>query len=366
MRYPITTSMAIASTVVMSAAALAGGSGGVRNGSFAEASNGDWQYTGLKSNSFSFDVDVLADLDAGRDAFVRLDLSRMAGVTEDAFPGESPGLYQENIQLVDCRDASVFMLQFDYRATAVTGFYALRVTFDAKLGNNVIASTTAPLLGMGADEVAADPFLGWTTTQLTIELDEEVDPSAYNFDVRFEVLAWGADTSQPVCGVAFPVIDLDQVSIMPVAAAGESVPDWEPICGDAWAAMVMVDFFDASLVTEAVDERAIDPIYRHRTVNPLEIIECGPGGWPETPCLFHLPTMGVSYDPAEEICRADFNGDGLVNGADLSLLLAYWNATDSIADLNCSGLVDGGDLSILLGEWGFCTRSEGLIAPPNL
>ena len=46
----------------------------------------------------------------------------------------------------------------------------------------------------------------------------------------------------------------------------------------------------------------------------------------------------------------DLNGDGLVNGADLGLLLGAWG-TQGPGDLDGSGIVDGGDLGLLLGAW---------------
>jgi len=54
-------------------------------------------------------------------------------------------------------------------------------------------------------------------------------------------------------------------------------------------------------------------------------------------------------------CIADFNGDNIVNGADLALLLGLWGpSVDFVADLNCDGIVNGADLAILLGNWGPC------------
>lgn len=51
----------------------------------------------------------------------------------------------------------------------------------------------------------------------------------------------------------------------------------------------------------------------------------------------------------------DLNGDGIVNGADLTILLASWGiCTDPLdcpADLSGDGVVDGADLTILLGGW---------------
>lgn len=48
---------------------------------------------------------------------------------------------------------------------------------------------------------------------------------------------------------------------------------------------------------------------------------------------------------------ADLNGDGVVDGADLGLLLAAWDTSDPAADLNGDGNVDGADLGLLLASW---------------
>jgi hypothetical protein len=47
----------------------------------------------------------------------------------------------------------------------------------------------------------------------------------------------------------------------------------------------------------------------------------------------------------------DLNGDGVVNGADLSILLSGWGMPGP-ADLDGNGTVGGSDLAILLGNWG--------------
>lgn len=47
----------------------------------------------------------------------------------------------------------------------------------------------------------------------------------------------------------------------------------------------------------------------------------------------------------------DLNNDGIVDGADLAILLGAWGSTDPIADLSGDGEVGGADLSILLGNW---------------
>ncbi|MFO0963276.1 MAG: hypothetical protein U0625_10285 [Phycisphaerales bacterium] len=46
----------------------------------------------------------------------------------------------------------------------------------------------------------------------------------------------------------------------------------------------------------------------------------------------------------------DLNGDGIVNGADLGILLGNWG-NSGIGDLNNDGIVNGADLGLLLGNW---------------
>ena len=48
---------------------------------------------------------------------------------------------------------------------------------------------------------------------------------------------------------------------------------------------------------------------------------------------------------------ADLNGDGVVNGADLGILLAGWGGPGA-GDLDGNGTIDGADLGLLLAEWG--------------
>jgi hypothetical protein len=47
---------------------------------------------------------------------------------------------------------------------------------------------------------------------------------------------------------------------------------------------------------------------------------------------------------------ADLDGNGLVNGADLAILLSNWNGS-GFGDLNGDGVVNGADLAGLLGHW---------------
>lgn len=48
---------------------------------------------------------------------------------------------------------------------------------------------------------------------------------------------------------------------------------------------------------------------------------------------------------------ADINGNGVVDGADLGILLGKWGQADQFSDLNFDGTVNGADLGVLLGAW---------------
>lgn len=52
-------------------------------------------------------------------------------------------------------------------------------------------------------------------------------------------------------------------------------------------------------------------------------------------------------------CPADLNGDGVVDGGDLGVMLAAWGGRGP-ADLTGDGVVDGADLGVLLAAWGAC------------
>ncbi|MCA9285295.1 MAG: hypothetical protein KDA22_08785 [Phycisphaerales bacterium] len=58
--------------------------------------------------------------------------------------------------------------------------------------------------------------------------------------------------------------------------------------------------------------------------------------------------LGVEAPP----CPGDLDGNTIVDGADLGMLLGAWGTPD--ADLNGDGTTDGADLGLLLASWGPC------------
>ena len=69
-----------------------------------------------------------------------------------------------------------------------------------------------------------------------------------------------------------------------------------------------------------------------------------------------VPDCCEAGDPCG-LCPADITDNGVVDAADLGILLAVWNTdgkTIPAADINGDGTVNAADLGILLGAWGSC------------
>ncbi len=64
----------------------------------------------------------------------------------------------------------------------------------------------------------------------------------------------------------------------------------------------------------------------------------------------------AAHPDLDACCPGDLYPNGVVNGADLAILLSEWGEVTptTTADLNRNGAVDGSDLGILLGNWGSC------------
>jgi hypothetical protein len=97
--------------------------------------------------------------------------------------------------------------------------------------------------------------------------------------------------------------------------------------------------------------------------NPLEVSgPDGPGG--STPIAGWSANGAVGeyvigLNPCSQFvppptCPADLDGNGVVDGADLGLLLNAWGPFATAADLNGDGQVNGGDLGLLIAAWGPC------------
>ncbi len=84
------------------------------------------------------------------------------------------------------------------------------------------------------------------------------------------------------------------------------------------------------------------------------MVDCNLNGENDLAEIAGNPLLDCNLDKVLDSCAGvagDIDGDGLVNGADLGLLLAAWQSGECSADLNHDGTVDGADLGSLLAAW---------------
>ncbi|MDQ8160677.1 MAG: dockerin type I repeat-containing protein [Gemmatimonadota bacterium] len=96
-------------------------------------------------------------------------------------------------------------------------------------------------------------------------------------------------------------------------------------------------------------------------VGPIHVISALPAGNPITLIIgFHSLTFHLCcfreitfiVPPSGTTVRGDLNDDGIVNAADLAMLLAEWGSSNGAADINGDGVVNAADLAIMLANWG--------------
>ena len=132
-----------------------------------------------------------------------------------------------------------------------------------------------------------------------------------------------------------------------------------PICVPADSTIVVTVFFEPAtdgFVSFAGNADAEDgPTYilsescGLTTFTPLADI-----GFPDNHWVQIVQASAGCGTPSD--CPADFNGDGIVDGADFGSMLAAWGACGGCPeDLDGNGVVDGADVGLLLAAWGLCS-----------
>ncbi|HMN97079.1 MAG TPA: hypothetical protein PKC43_11450 [Phycisphaerales bacterium] len=172
----------------------------------------------------------------------------------------------------------------------------------------------------------------------------------------------GIRTAYPIAGdSAAPGLDVsNNVSLEfdPTAFAVGIIPslnpgEYVPIDTDIEFTLDLDDPFVREYVDAAFDEGRLFLIVASLFVTEQQ----GSGTFPsfytkENPFVtLGLQSAGrLTVTLAQAGNPADLNGDGVVDGADLGILLGAWG-TAGPGDLNGDGIVDGADLGILLGAW---------------
>ena len=82
--------------------------------------------------------------------------------------------------------------------------------------------------------------------------------------------------------------------------------------------------------------------------------------------------MAFGFSPStvhgQSVCASDLNGNGVVSGDDLALVLSSWGPCPGkgscASDLNGDGVVSGDDLATLLSDWGgVCLSTVTSVTP---
>ena len=194
----------------------------------------------------------------------------------------------------------------------------------------VVPSTRAAKLG-GFREPAADPYMGWQWL------------SGRPFNPAF--VSW-ADGNPGCCGP-----EQYWLHLQATPGGGFGLHDG---FNCAWPGS------DFILIEWSADCNS-DNIVDYGQIISGQLADTNTNGVPDIcECATH-PELGACR------CDGDIVTDGLVNGADLGTLLAYWGFTTSgqysqASDINDDGRVDGSDLGVLLSNWGVC-QYPGITVP---
>ncbi len=183
----------------------------------------------------------------------------------------------------------------------------------------------------------------------------------------FASLASGADPSDILVASDGRVLVTDRAtdSIVAFSQAGLSLGrfDLGPNAGGSVALTdpqsLMTSRQDANVVfalasgsNAAVHGHRLSDGYYLRTYRIYRVDAVGADGFAQIGASPLDANMNFELDACEGPGSPDLNGDGHVDGLDLTTLLAAWGSSNASADIDHSGTVGGSDLALLLAAWG--------------
>jgi len=196
------------------------------------------------------------------------------------------------------------------------------VTF-TNLSNNTTCTTTGSILSdICGIIVLPDPWI------VAVEIDDVATGS-------FRIVAGpgGADVPFKIMAMPSDMVSTDT----PLSLNG--LPPGEPVFGKLSLAPNEVATIDLTLAFNTCGA----------LFSWTDVIFVGPTSNGTFQALSSFGVRMVGGQP----CPADLDGDGVVAGGDLGILLSNWGSSGP-GDLTGDGTVDGADLGLLLSEWGPC------------
>ncbi len=206
------------------------------------------------------------------------------------------------------------------------------------------------------DSVTGDLWIGDVGQAEDEEINFQPALSAGGEDYGWDIVE-GFDCYEPPTecssdGVVMPLYDYVHQTADPIRCAviggyvyrGCAIPELDGwyVFGDYCSGEIqMIDPSDLSMT------KALDPGSNLKSFGvdaTGEIYVCHDGGVSR---LVRTDGKAGRCGPS----TGDMNNDGLVDGADLGLLLSAWGSDSGAADLDGDGIVNGADLGLLLSSW---------------
>lgn len=172
-----------------------------------------------------------------------------------------------------------------------------------------------------------------------------------NRDGAAELVSANAQPQQQGSGSALPVLTIFRgTDTTPGDPGGEVYGDAIPVAPIGSSEGLDVDLVDA----DGDGDRDVVCVVGTSSIDSsASLIRIGTQpGVPGGPITIGDETVLTADDPV--LCvRADLDGNGTVDGADLGIVLVRWGLAGQ-GDVNGDGVIDGADLGVLLVAWGPC------------
>lgn len=255
--------------------------------------------------------------------------------------------------------------------------FALRARIDGSASLRITGTVSAPGLGGivdGSMELlsGAEMNLAQPNTRLVVNGVLALGNSTTSGDGRIEVSPTGELRISPSADVNVDILNQGEVqlgltsgSVGYLYVGGEYTqePSGRLRVEIGGAADAQRDVYETSGEADLAGELVVDLVngYMPLVGESFEVFWANGGITGAFESLSGASGFVVSYSANSVTLTyvgalfGDLNGDGIVDGADLGILLASWGACDGcagcIADLDGDCMVDGADLGLLLANW---------------